>query len=90
MLELLSRCGGPSGLRKAGRAKLNEIAVARAPRMGARLVEQILTALNEQTVTVPGSQTAETILPRLADSLRSGGFISHRPRYEDCVEQSLC
>jgi NitT/TauT family transport system substrate-binding protein len=27
---------------------------------------------------------------RLADSLRSGGFISHTPRYEDCVEQSLC
>jgi NitT/TauT family transport system substrate-binding protein len=26
---------------------------------------------------------------RLADSLRSGGFISHVPRYEDCVEQSL-
>jgi NitT/TauT family transport system substrate-binding protein len=26
---------------------------------------------------------------RLADSLRSGNFISHTPRYEDCVEQSL-
>jgi len=26
---------------------------------------------------------------RLADSLRSGGFISHVPRYEDCVEQRL-
>jgi NitT/TauT family transport system substrate-binding protein len=25
---------------------------------------------------------------RLADSLRSGGFISHIPRYEDCVELS--
>jgi NitT/TauT family transport system substrate-binding protein len=27
---------------------------------------------------------------RLADSLRSGGFISHKPIYEDCVEQSFC
>src|SRR5882757_7763047 len=27
---------------------------------------------------------------RLAARLRSGGFISHLPRYEDCVEQSLC
>jgi NitT/TauT family transport system substrate-binding protein len=27
---------------------------------------------------------------QLADSLRSGGFISHVPVYEDCVEQSLC
>jgi NitT/TauT family transport system substrate-binding protein len=26
---------------------------------------------------------------RLADSLRSGGFISGAPRYEECVEQSL-
>jgi NitT/TauT family transport system substrate-binding protein len=27
---------------------------------------------------------------RLAAGLRSGGFISHLPRYEDCVEHSLC
>jgi NitT/TauT family transport system substrate-binding protein len=27
---------------------------------------------------------------RLADSLLSGGFISRQPRYEDCVEQTLC
>jgi NitT/TauT family transport system substrate-binding protein len=26
---------------------------------------------------------------RLAESLRSGGFISHMPRYEDCVDASL-
>jgi NitT/TauT family transport system substrate-binding protein len=26
---------------------------------------------------------------RLADSLKSGGFISRSHRYEDCVEQSL-
>ncbi|MCY9555802.1 IS110 family transposase, partial [Paenibacillus apiarius] len=70
VLELLSRCGGPVGLRKAGRRKLVSIAAVHAPRMGERLVEQILTALDEQTVTVPGTQAAETILPRLADSLR--------------------
>lgn len=33
-LELLSRCGGPAGLRKAGRSKLAEIVKPRAPRMG--------------------------------------------------------
>jgi len=27
---------------------------------------------------------------RLAESLRSGGFISRSPVYEDCVDQSLC
>jgi NitT/TauT family transport system substrate-binding protein len=26
---------------------------------------------------------------RLADSLRSGGFISGAPRYEDCVDRSF-
>ncbi|GAB3810077.1 hypothetical protein GCM10027605_47140 [Micromonospora zhanjiangensis] len=38
--------------------------------MGDRLVEQVFTALDTQTVVVPGSTAAETILPRLADSLR--------------------
>jgi NitT/TauT family transport system substrate-binding protein len=27
---------------------------------------------------------------RLAQSLRSGGFVSHQHAYEDCVDQSLC
>ena len=70
VLELLSRCGGPAGLRKAGRRKLLSIAVKNAPRLGEPLVEQIMTALDEQTVTVPGTVAAETVLPRLADSLR--------------------
>ncbi|MCY9555652.1 IS110 family transposase, partial [Paenibacillus apiarius] len=34
VLELLSRCGGPVGLRKAGRRKLLSIAAVHAPRMG--------------------------------------------------------
>jgi hypothetical protein len=38
--------------------------------MGVQLVDQILAALDEQTVTVPGAAAAETVLPRLADSLR--------------------
>ncbi|MEU4483255.1 IS110 family transposase [Micromonospora sp. NPDC023966] len=70
VLELLSRCGGPAGLRKAGRRKLTSIANKNAPRMGERLVQRIMAALDEQTVVVPGTAAAETILPRLADSLR--------------------
>src|ERR1700759_2700209 len=38
--------------------------------MGERLVGQVMTALDEQTVTVPGTTAAEKILPRLAGSLR--------------------
>jgi hypothetical protein len=69
-LELLSRCGGPAGIRKAGRRKLLAIATRNAPRMGEPLVERIMTALDEQTVVVPGTAAAETVLPKLADSLR--------------------
>ncbi|GAA0361898.1 hypothetical protein GCM10009541_00220 [Micromonospora gifhornensis] len=54
VLELLSRCGGPAGLRKAGHRKLLSIAGPHAPRLGERLIAQIMTALDEQTVTLPG------------------------------------
>ncbi|AXH89348.1 IS110 family transposase [Micromonospora aurantiaca] len=87
VLELLSRCGGPVGLRKAGRRKLLSIAAVHAPRMGERLVEQIMTALDEQTVTVPGTQAAETILPRLADSLRD--ILRQRDQVAGEVERIL-
>ena len=87
VLELLSRCGGPTGLRKAGRRKLTSIAAAHAPRMGDRLVEQIMTALDEQTVTVPGTTAAETILPRLADSLRD--VLRQRDQVAGEVERML-
>jgi transposase len=71
VLEILSRCGGPIGIRKAGRRKLAAIAAKNAPRMGATLVDDIMAALDEQTVTVPGTTAADTVLPRLADSLKT-------------------
>lgn len=87
VLELLSRCGGPVGLRKAGRRRLTSIAVKNAPRMGAKLAEAILAALDEQTVTVPGTTAAETILPRLADSLRD--VVRQRDHVAGEVERML-
>jgi NitT/TauT family transport system substrate-binding protein len=36
-----------------------------------------------------GTEISREGFDRLAASLRSGGFISHLPRYEDCVEQIL-
>ncbi|ROP41601.1 IS110 family transposase [Saccharothrix texasensis] len=71
VLEILSRCGGPTGIAKAGRRKLTAIATAHAPRMGDKLVTAILAALDEQTVVVPGTTAADTVLPRLADSLKT-------------------
>jgi transposase len=87
VLEILSRCGGPIGIRKAGRRKLTAIAVKHAPRMGATLVESIMTALDEQTVTVPGTTAADTVLPRLADSLKS--VLAQRNALAGQVEEIL-
>lgn len=70
VLEILSRHGGPEGLRKAGRRRLATLAGKHAPRMGERLINDLMTALDEQTVSVPGTAAAETVLPRLADQLR--------------------
>lgn len=42
----------------------------RAPH-GARLVEEILVALPARTVAVPATKAAETVLPKLADSLKA-------------------
>jgi transposase len=71
VLETLSRCGGPVGIRAAGRRRLTTIATKHAPRMGTKLVDNILTALDEQTVVVPGTTAADTVLPRLAESLKT-------------------
>lgn len=71
VLEILSRCGGPEGIRATGKRKLTALAVKHAPRMGARLAEEIFAALPAQTVTVPGSKAAEVVLPKLADLLKS-------------------
>lgn len=71
VLEILSRCGGPTGIRASGRRRLKAIAVKHAPRMGEKLVDAIHAALDEQTVIVPGTDAADRVLPRLADSLKT-------------------
>jgi hypothetical protein len=64
VLEILSRCGGPAGIAKAGRRKLTAIAKVHARRMGDKLIDSIMTALGEQTVTVPGTAAADTLSRR--------------------------
>jgi transposase len=68
-LELLARFGGPAGLQTAGRRRLVALARKHAPRAGEKLVDDVLAALGEQTVTVPGTRAAEQVLPRLAEDL---------------------
>ncbi|WP_371502311.1 IS110 family transposase [Kitasatospora sp. NBC_00374] len=69
VLALLERHGSPAQLRKAGRRRLITLLRPKAPRMAERLVEDILTALDEQTVVVPGTEAAALIVPSLATSL---------------------
>lgn len=53
--------------RRPGRLQLRP----KAPRMAERLVEDIFTALDEQTVVVPGMDAATLIVPSLASSLQA-------------------
>ncbi|MEU5614961.1 IS110 family transposase, partial [Streptomyces sparsogenes] len=66
---LLERYGSPAALRKAGRRRLVEVIRPKAPRMAQRLIDEVFTALDEQTVVVPGTGTLDIVIPSLARSL---------------------
>lgn len=87
VLALLARYGGPNGLRKTGRGRLLATARKANPRGAAGLVDQIMAALDQQTVTVPGTTAAETVLPQLAASLRD--TLDQRAKLAAQVEQVL-
>ncbi|MEU9246031.1 IS110 family transposase [Streptomyces sp. NPDC048385] len=63
---LLERYGSPAALRKAGRRRLVEVIRPKAPRMASRLIDDVFTALDEQTVVVPGTGTLDIVIPSLA------------------------
>ena len=69
VLTLLERFGSPAQIRKAGRRRLVTLLRPKAPRMAERLVDEMFAALDEQTVTVPGTEAAALIVPSLATSL---------------------
>ncbi len=69
MTWLLERYGSPAALRKAGRRRLVEVIWPQAPRMAARLIDELFNALDEQTVVVPGTGTLDIVIPSLARSL---------------------
>jgi transposase len=66
---LLKRYPTPSAMRAAGRRRMLRIVETRAPRMGARLVEELQAALNAQTVTVPAEDTVGRVIRDLAIEL---------------------
>ncbi|MFC9499867.1 IS110 family transposase [Streptomyces sp. NPDC056982] len=69
VLALLERFGSPAEIRNAGRRRITTVLSPKAPRMAGRLTEEIFTALDEQTVVVPGTDAATLIVPTLARSL---------------------
>jgi transposase len=87
VLEILSRHGGPTGIRQADHRTLTSIATTHAPRMAAQLVADILTALDQQSVLVPGTTAADTVLPHLANSLKA--VLAQRKALAAQVEEIL-
>lgn len=69
VLHLLAKAGGPTGLRKMGRTRIDSQVRKHAPRIHASLTERIWAGLAEQTVVVPGTAAAERVIPGLAAQL---------------------
>ena len=87
VLALIKAHGGPQGMAKAGKARLLRTATKANPRRAGELVDSIVKALGEQTVTVPGTAAAETVLPKLATTLAT--VLDQRAEIAAQVEQAL-
>ncbi|WP_374214759.1 hypothetical protein [Streptomyces sp. SKN60] len=66
VLTLLERFVSPAQIGRAGRRRLVPLLRPQTPRMAERLIEEIFTALDGQTVVVPGTDAAALIVPSLA------------------------
>jgi transposase len=84
---LLARYPTPTALRAAGRRRLTPLAKRHAPRMGARLVDEIQAALAAQTVTVPAEETAGRVIRELAEELDR--LAARRDRLAQEIEQTF-
>jgi len=69
VLDLLERYPSPAALAGTSEKTLANRLIKLAPRMGKGLVAEIVQALSEQAVTVPGTQAATVVMPRLARQL---------------------
>ncbi|PQP06752.1 IS110 family transposase [Burkholderia cepacia] len=69
VLDLLERYPSPAALASTTEKTLANRLTKLAPRMGRGLAAEIVQALSEQAVTVPGTQAATIVMPRLAQQL---------------------
>jgi len=70
VLDLLEKFGGPTGLKTAGRARVLRFARSHSRRDPEALIDQIFTALGEQTVIVPATAAVELVIPRVAGQVK--------------------
>lgn len=66
---LLERYPTPSVMRAAGPRRMLRVVAPKAPRLGARLIDELTAALAAQSVTVPAEQTIGRIIRDLAAEL---------------------
>ena len=69
-LALLERYGGPMGVKRAGIEDVKDWARSNGLRAG-RIIDDMFKAIGEQTVTVPGTLMAETIIPSIARDIKA-------------------
>ncbi|MDN5818945.1 MAG: transposase, partial [Yaniella sp.] len=69
VLDTLTRWPTPKALQTAGRGHVRKRISKHNPRLAAKLTDAIFEALDGQTVVVPGTEAATTIVPMLADQL---------------------
>ena len=70
VLELFIKYAGPTGLRAAGRSNVLRWARNHSRKDPVNLVDAILAALGEQTVTVIGTEAVELVIPRVAAQIK--------------------
>lgn len=86
-LGLLVTFGGPQGMAKAKPAGLLREARKANTRAPEELVDQVWAALNQQTVTVAGTNAAQTVLSQLAASLAA--TLAQRAQIAAEIEKAL-
>ncbi len=67
--DLVAKFPTPTRLRAAGRARIAKTLRTRSPRLADKVTEDVLTALDAQTVTIPAEATTGRVIAELAGEL---------------------
>ena len=73
-----------------GAAELAQITASFYPNVAPDILASSLARYRDAGLWAQSPEVSRKGFARLAESLLSGGFISRLPKYEDCVDQTLC